>query len=124
MVLVLTGCNYKDLKETDMIILSCMDLDLALRIERPPSTKYERDLEKSAMFDEDDAKLFLEELEIRFTKSEKAETSTLLPKLVSMRYKEKGKIREYIMYSSKLKELKLELSEDLLVHLVLTSFYA
>ena len=42
-----------------------------------------------------------------------------------MRYKGKGKIREYIMemshLASKLKTLKLELSEDLLVHLVLIS---
>ena len=43
-----------------------------------------------------------------------------------MRYKGKGNIREYIMemshLTSKLKALKLELSEDLLVHLVLISF--
>ena len=42
-----------------------------------------------------------------------------------MRYKGKGNIREYIMEMShlvsKLKALKLELSEDLLVHLVLIS---
>nr|KYP69415.1 hypothetical protein KK1_008605 [Cajanus cajan] len=42
-----------------------------------------------------------------------------------MRYKSKGNIREYIMkmsnIASKLKVLKLELSDDLLVHLVLIS---
>ena len=42
-----------------------------------------------------------------------------------MKYKDKGNIREYIMQmshiTSKLKTLKLELSEDLLVHLVLIS---
>ena len=42
-----------------------------------------------------------------------------------MRYNDKGNIREYIMemsnLASKLKALKLNLSEDLLVHLVLIS---
>ena len=54
-----------------------------------------------------------------------AETSTLLANLISMRYKGKGNIMEYIMemshLASKLKALKLELSKDLLVHLVLIS---
>ena len=58
-------------------------------------------------------------------KNEKAETSNLLAKLISMKYKGKGNIREYIMemsnLASKLKSLKLELGEDLLVHLVLIS---
>ncbi|KAI3463922.1 hypothetical protein Pfo_020585, partial [Paulownia fortunei] len=138
-----------------MIVLGCMDLDLALRIERPPtltdesSSEAKRDLEKwdrsnrmslmimkrsipetfrGAMSEEDSAKKFLEDIEKRFAKNEKAETSTLLANLVSLRYKGKGNIREYIMemsnLASKLKALKLELSEDLLVHLVLISLPA
>ena len=71
------------------------------------------------------AKGFLEDIEKRFAKNEKAETSTLLEKNISLRYVGKGNIREYIMkmshIASKLKALKLELSEDLLVHLVLIS---
>ena len=51
-----------------------------------------------------------------------------MAKLISMKYKGKGNIREYIMEMSnltlKLKSLKLELGEDLLVHLVLISFLA
>ncbi|KAI3463620.1 hypothetical protein Pfo_020283 [Paulownia fortunei] len=138
-----------------MIVLGCMDLDLALRIERPPtltdesSSEAKRDLEKwdcsnrmslmimkrsipetfkGAMSEEDSAKKFLEYIEKRFAKNEKAETSTLLANLVSLRYKGKGNIREYIMemsnLASKLKALKLELFEDLLVHLVLISLPA
>ena len=138
-----------------MIVLGCMDLDLALRIERPSILTDEsffeakRDLEKwdrsnrmslmimkcsipetfrGAMSEEDSAKKFLEDIEKRFAKNEKAETSTLLANLVSLRYKGKGNIREYIMemsnLASKLKALKLELSEDLLVHLVLISLPA
>ena len=51
--------------------------------------------------------------------------STILSKLVSMRYKGKENIREYIMEMSnlvtRLKALKLELSKDILVNLVLIS---
>ena len=72
-----------------------------------------------------DAKDFLAEIEKRFAKSDKAETSTLLKRLISMKFKGKENIREYIMkmsyIASKLKALTLELSEDLLVHLVLIS---
>ena len=60
-----------------------------------------------------------------FAKNEKAETSTLLRKLVGMKYTNKENIREYIMEMSniagKLKALKLQLFDDFLVHLVLIS---
>ena len=53
------------------------------------------------------------------------ETTTILSKLVSMRYKGKENIREYIMEMfnlvTRIKALKLELSQDILVHLVLIS---
>ena len=130
-----------------------MDLDLALQVDQPnPLThestfdqkkeieKWERLNRMSLMITKRDileafrgtmseqitmAKGFLKDIEKRFSKNEKAETSTLLAKLISMRYVGKGNIREYITEmshtASKLKALKLELSEDLLVHLVLIS---
>ena len=71
------------------------------------------------------AKEFIEEIEKHFVKNDKAEMSMLLASLISQKYKGKGNIREYIMemshLASKLKTLKLELSEDFLVHLVLIS---
>ena len=83
---------------------------------------------RGTMTKEINAKLFLEEIEKRFAKNEKAETSTLLARLVSLRYKGKRNVRKYIMETShltlKLKTLKLELSEDLLVYLILISFPA
>ncbi|KAL3613382.1 hypothetical protein CASFOL_042795 [Castilleja foliolosa] len=153
---VLNGNNFKDWKENVLIILGCMDLDLALRIEKPPSLtaasssddrrnfeKWERSDRMSLMIikrgvpeafrgaisDEvTSAKDFLAEIEKRFARNDKAETSTLLASLISMKYKGKGNIREYIMEmsntASKLKALKLELSDDLLVHLVLISLPA
>ncbi|XP_074301650.1 uncharacterized protein LOC141633059, partial [Silene latifolia] len=142
MIPMLDGTNFKYWKENVMIVLGCMDLDLALRDERPAfrdMEKWERSNRMSLMImkraipesfrgtmsEEDNAKKFLVELEKRFVKNEKSETSTLLTSLVSMRYKATGNIREYIMemshIASKLKALKLDLSEDLLVHLVLIS---
>ena len=74
------------------------------------------------------AKDFLTKIEKHFAKNNKTETSTLLASLIFMKYKAKENIREYIMQMShivfKLKALKLELFEDLLVHLVLISLPA
>jgi len=67
------------------------------------------------------AKEFLAEIEKCFAKSDKAKTSTLLQNFISMKYQGKGNVREYIMgmsnIASKLRALKFELSEDLLIHL-------
>lgn len=153
---MLNGTNFKDWKENVMIVLGCMDLDLVLRVGQPAaltdksSPEEKRDFERrdrsnrmslmimkqgipkafsGAVFDKvTTAKEFIEEIEKRFAKNVKAETSTLLADLISKRYKGKGNIREYITemshLASKLKALKLELSEDLLVHLVLISLPA
>ncbi|KAL2498095.1 hypothetical protein Adt_23645 [Abeliophyllum distichum] len=153
---MLNGSNFKDWKENVLIVLSCMDLDLAIRIEKPASLtdasspddrrnfeKWERSNRMSLMIikhgipeafrgaiseEVTNAKEFLAEIEKRFTKNDKAETSTLLQSLISMKYKSKGNIMEYIMQmshtASKLKALKLDLSDDLIVHLVLISLPA
>ncbi|GMI65991.1 hypothetical protein HRI_000268400 [Hibiscus trionum] len=74
------------------------------------------------------AKSFLDDLEQRFAKNDKVEMTSLLNSLMSMKYKGQGNIREYIMemfhIASKLKALKIELSEDLLVLMVLVSLPA
>ena len=150
--------NFKSWKENILLVLGCMDLDYAIRKEQPASLtdessatdklnfeKWERSNRLSLMMikrsipeafrggmsndsDEVSVKDFLDELEKRFAKNEKAETSKLLADLVQMRYKAKGNIQEYIMemsnIASKLKALKLDLSDDLLVHLVLISLPA
>ena len=83
---------------------------------------------RGSMSEEKDVTKFLEEIKQRFAKNEKSKISTLLTTLISMKYKGKGNIRVYIMnvshIVSKLKVLKLELSKDLLVHLVLISLPA
>ncbi|KAK9714501.1 hypothetical protein RND81_06G099300 [Saponaria officinalis] len=152
---VLNGTNFKDWKESMLIVLGCMDLDFAIRKDCPaPLTdasslddkrefeKWERSNRMSLMIikrgipeafrgavsDEiTGAKEFLAEIEKRFVKNDKAETSTLLQRLISRKYQfSKGNIREYIMemshIASKLKALKLDLSDDLLVHLFKVSY--
>ncbi|MCH86638.1 hypothetical protein A2U01_0007497 [Trifolium medium] len=140
-------------KENIEIVLSCMDLDLALRNDQLASptksttSEQRKDYEKwdrsnrmclmiikcgiprvlRGTISEEitNPKDFLAEIEKRFKKSDKAKTSTLLQNLISMKYQGKGNIREYIMSMSNIvskhKALKLELSEDLLIHLVLLS---
>ena len=80
---------------------------------------------RSAIHEENRAKTFLDQIANRFAANEKVETSTILSYLVSIRYKWIENIREYIMkmYNlvTRLEALKLELPEDILVHLVLIS---
>ncbi|XP_047309738.1 uncharacterized protein LOC124913174 [Impatiens glandulifera] len=75
--------------------------------------------------DTTNAKDYLAEIEKRFVKNDKVEISTILKSLISMGYMGNGNVREYIMemskLASKLKALKLDLHEDLLVHLILSS---
>ncbi|XP_014515594.1 uncharacterized protein LOC106773413 [Vigna radiata var. radiata] len=105
-----------------------MDLDLALRIEKPPSLKDSSTSDERKEYEKWDrsnrmclmvikhdipevyrgtvseeitsAKDFLAEIEKRFVKSEKAEASALLQSLTSMRYQGNGNVREYIMEMS------------------------
>ncbi|XP_058761088.1 uncharacterized protein LOC131634436 [Vicia villosa] len=149
---MLNGMNFKSWKESVEIVLGCMDLDLSLREERPIATdenpneakieKWDRsnrmclmmikrsipEVIRGSIAESESAKKFLETIEQFFAKNDKVETSTTLSKLISMSYKGKGNIREYIMemslLASKLKALKLELPEDLIVHLVLISLPA
>ena len=83
---------------------------------------------RGAMYEEENVKSFLSQIVDRFVGFEKVETSTIFSKLVSMRYKGKWNIKAYIMEMSnlvtRLRALNLELSDDILVHLVLISFPA
>ncbi|CAJ2664638.1 unnamed protein product [Trifolium pratense] len=149
---MLNGMNFKSWKESVEIVLGCMDLDLSLREERPVATaenvnatkieKWDRsnrmclmmikksipEMMRGSIAESENAKKFLEAVEKFFAKNDKVETSSILSKLISMSYKGKGNIREYIMemsnLASKLKALKLELPDDLIVHLVLISLPA
>ena len=108
---MLNGTNFKVWKEAIEIVLGCMDLDLALRTERLTSTpevsnevkikKWDRSnrmcimIMKRSISEGENANKFIDEIEQYFAKNEKAETSNLLAKLISMKYKGKSNIREY-----------------------------
>ncbi|XP_057734771.1 uncharacterized protein LOC130950272 [Arachis stenosperma] len=111
---MLNGSNFKVWKDTVEIVLISMDLDIALREEKPTFTpenlnevkieKWERSNRMSVMImkrsiseafqgsitEDKNAKQFLKDVKKFFTKNKKAEASSLLSKLVSMRYKVKG----------------------------------
>ncbi|RDX71431.1 hypothetical protein CR513_49228, partial [Mucuna pruriens] len=65
----------------------------------------------SSIFESQSAMKFLEEIEKLFAKSEKVVMNNLLAKLITMNYKDKGNIKEYITKMSnlapKLQSLKL-----------------
>jgi len=71
-------------------------------------------------------KSFLAKVANWLIKLDKVDTNKHLSKLINMRYNGKENIREYIMklsnLVSKLKVLKLELSEEILVHFILIFF--
>ena len=105
-ILMLNETNFKNWKENIEIVLGCMDLDFALRIEQPFSLtdvsspndrknfeKWDRSKRISLMIIKrgileafkgavsekiTKAKEFLAEIEKRFVKNDKAETSTFL----------------------------------------------
>ncbi|KAL8167112.1 hypothetical protein V2J09_008611 [Rumex salicifolius] len=138
---MLNGSNFKVGKENVEIVLGCMDLDLVLRTERTilvednsnevklerwdSSNRMSLMIMKRSIPEATNAKELLEAIQQYFSKNEKAKTSNHLTALISMRYKGKGNIREYIMEMSnlvgKLKALKLEITNDFLVYLVLLS---
>ncbi|XP_012483009.1 uncharacterized protein LOC105797608 [Gossypium raimondii] len=74
------------------------------------------------------AKGFLNEIEKRFAKNDKVEITSLLTSLMSMKYRGQENVREYIMEmfhtASRLKALKIELSKELIILMVLVSLPA
>ncbi|RDY13064.1 hypothetical protein CR513_02067, partial [Mucuna pruriens] len=105
---------FKVWKEAVAIVLGCIDLDLALRVEKLILTQNN-----------------LQEVKIEKWKHSNRMCLMIMKHLISKAFrgflesKAEKKIREYIMEMSnlveKLKSLNLELGEDLIVHLVLIS---
>ncbi|XP_062083522.1 uncharacterized protein LOC133789783 [Humulus lupulus] len=153
---MLNGTNFKNWKGKLLVNLGSMELDYALRQEQPSPITAESTPDEKMEFERWDrsnrmslmimqqcipeafggtkseeitkAKDFLDAIEKRFARNDKAEMTSLLASLMSMKYKGRGNVRECIMemyqIASKLKALKIELFEDLLVLMVLISFPA
>ncbi|XP_074336084.1 uncharacterized protein LOC141673253 [Apium graveolens] len=114
MIPMLNGTNCITWKENVEIVLGCMDLDLALRKEQPIPTTDDPKMDqieklecsnrmclvimkrmiptgfRGSIADSTSAKKFISEIEQYFAKNEKAKTSNLLSKLMTMKYKEMG----------------------------------
>ena len=125
---MLNGTNFKNWKKNILIALECMDLDLALRIEQSAPLMDESSFHDMRNFEKWDrsnrmsfmiikrsiskafrsivskgitnAKEFFAAIEKRFWKNDKTKISMLLQHLISIKYKGKGNIREYVMKMS------------------------
>ncbi|GAV92126.1 UBN2 domain-containing protein, partial [Cephalotus follicularis] len=121
---VLNGSNYKKWRQDLDIVLGILDLDLALREERPELPAVDSSHEVKAKYDKwekanrmclmvmrrtmseairggvpesENASQFLEFVKEKFVESEKAETGTLMTSLTNMHYNGNGNVREHIM---------------------------
>ncbi|KAK9929674.1 hypothetical protein M0R45_016658 [Rubus argutus] len=148
----LTGSNYKKWREEIEIYLSMYHLDWPLYKRQPAaltatSSEKERDyfeewhrqnrvaknVMKKTMSDTIRGSIeepplatdFMTAIGERFQESEKAQTTTLLNKLLSTKYTGSGSIREHILklvdYATKLKALKIPVSDDMIIHHALNS---
>ncbi|KAM1674536.1 hypothetical protein COP2_041408 [Malus domestica] len=151
----LTGSNFKKWKEDVQIVLGLMDLDLALRKDKPATLTDESMPDQKSKFEKweranrmslmimtkamaqpvkggipklDNAKEFLAVVGEKFKESEKAETSTFLTQLTSMKFDGTWSVREHILrmvdLSLKLKDLELPMTDQFLVHMALNSLPA
>ncbi|KAK3032597.1 hypothetical protein RJ639_037361 [Escallonia herrerae] len=138
----LSGTNFRKWKEQISIILGIMDLDYALRVDTPAALTAESSTEQKAAYekwersnrislmimkdsittairgaipDSDNAKLYLAHIEEQFQGSSKAHATTLITKMVTLKYSGSNGVREHILrmndMASQLKGLDMEISE-------------
>jgi len=151
----LSGDNYKIWKDKVLLALGCMDLDLALRTDEPPLPVAESSQVDRALYERWErsnrlsimvikthisqsirgsipecrtAKELLGAIDEQFVSSDKAQASTLMAKLCSMKLKGTESVRGHIMemrnIAAQLKALDVDFSESFLVHFILTSLPA
>ncbi|KAK3021905.1 hypothetical protein RJ639_047622 [Escallonia herrerae] len=132
-----------------------MYLDYALRVDAPAAFMAESSTEQKAAYeksehsnctflmimkhsittairgaipDSDNAKLYLAHIEEQFQGSSKAHDTTLITKMVTLKYSGSNDVREYILrmndMASQLKCLDMEISEGFLVYFIMTSLPA
>ncbi|KAK3017303.1 hypothetical protein RJ639_006902, partial [Escallonia herrerae] len=151
----LSGTNFRKWKEQISIILGVMDLDYALRVDAPAALTAESSTEQKAAYEKwersnrislmimkgsittairgaildlDNAKLYLAHIEEQFQGSSKAHATTLITKMVTLKYSGSNGVREHILrmndMASQLKGLDMEISKGFLVHFIMTSLPA
>ena len=138
-----------------LLSLGCMDLDLALRIDEPETPTEQSTQANCALYERWErsnrlsmmvikthisqsirgsipecrtVKELMGAIDEQFVSSDKAQASTLMAKLCSMRLKGTQNVRGHIMemrdVSAQLKALDVDFSESFLVHFILTSLPA
>ncbi|KAK9690672.1 hypothetical protein RND81_09G145600 [Saponaria officinalis] len=122
---VLNGTNFKDWKESMLIVLGCMDLDLAIRKDCPApltdasSPDDKREFEKWERSNRMSLMIIKRGIPEAFRGAVSDEITGAKEFLAEI---EKRFIMEMSHIASKLKALKLDLSDDLLVHLFKVSY--
>ncbi|KAK3007962.1 hypothetical protein RJ639_013793 [Escallonia herrerae] len=80
---------------------------------------------RGAISDSDNAKLYLAHIEEQFKGSSKAHATTLITKMVTLKYSGSNGVREHILrmndMASQLKGLDMKIFEGFLVHFIMTS---
>ncbi|CAL9006938.1 unnamed protein product, partial [Prunus brigantina] len=148
----LTGSNYLKWKQDLEISLGFLDYDFVLKEDPPQEPATDASTETKTKFAKwnkankmailimqramassvkgsvpksDIAKKYYESIAQRFKESEKAVKSTLLNKLIDMKYDGQGCVRAHIMnmidIGTKLQELEMTVDEDMMVHFALNS---
>ncbi|KAK3003764.1 hypothetical protein RJ639_019268 [Escallonia herrerae] len=139
----LSSTNFKKWEEQISIILEIMDLDYTLRVNGSVALTAESSTEQMAVYkkwersnhlsliimkgsimtairgaipDSDNAKLYLTNIEDQFQGSSKAHATTLIIKIVTLKYNRSNDVREHILrmndMTSQLKGLDMEISKD------------
>ena len=123
----LSGANFKKWKEQIGIVLGCMDLDYALREPTPTKPTYESTNEQQVLYEKwerfncmslmimkgsitpaicgaildlDNAMSYIKSVEERFSGTSKSLASTLIIKMITMKYNGHSGLREHIMKMS------------------------
>ncbi|KAL6336180.1 hypothetical protein AAG906_011062 [Vitis piasezkii] len=148
----LSGANFKKWKEQIGIVLGCMDLDYALREPTPTKPTSESTNEQKALYekwerfnrmslmimkgsitpairgailDSDNAMSYIKSVEEQFLGTSKSLASTLMIKMITMKYDGHSGVRDHIMkmsdMTSQLKRMDMAISEGFLVHFIMTS---
>ena len=152
---ILSGDNYKLWKDKVLLALGCMNLDMTLRIDEPETPTEQSTQANCALYERWErsnrlsmmvikthisqsirgsipecrtVKELMGAIDEQFVSSDKAQASTLMAKLCSMRLKGTQNVRGHIMemrdISAQLKPLDVDFSESFLVHFILTSLPA
>ncbi|XP_059670879.1 uncharacterized protein LOC132316416 [Cornus florida] len=151
----LSGTNFKKWKEHIGIVLCCMDLDYALREPAPIKPTVESTIEQKALYekwersnrmslmimkssimpairgaiyDSDNAMSYMKSVEEQFLGTSKSVASTLMMKMMIMKYDGQSSVCEHIMkmndMASQLKGMDMEISEGFLIHFMMISLPA